>query len=490
MIYPSKSVTPGNSTAGPSALSASSEPWRWRATEISAAVRAGHVSSVEVVESVYARIESVNPSLNAIVHMDRDQALASAAVIDEQRRQGRAMGPLSGVPVSIKLNVDVRGEATTNGTPLWKSRIAPEDSAVVTNLRRAGAIVIGRTNTPPHSFRWFTENTIHGRTTNPWASAVTSGGSSGGAGVSVAAGMCPIAHGTDIAGSIRYPAYVNGVVGLRATPGRIPAYHPTTPQRFFGLQSMSAQGPLTHSIADARVALEAMANGGGVDPLWVDARMHFGDDCLPVRVALVDEIDGVDLEPPVFDALRKAASALAAAGYQVERVRMPNLERGVKIWQQIVMTECRFGMIAAADAIGDPNISTFVHNMARCAPEVDLAGYAQALAERDNMRREWCEQFAEYPLALLPTSCHMPLPWGADLGTVADMKSLMMVQSPLIAVAASGLPGLHVPTGVVDGLPVGVQLVAGSFREMRLLHAGEIIEAECGILNEMRWACE
>lgn len=490
MIHSGKTATPGKRVARPSHVPASGEPWRWRATEISAAVRAGHVSSVEVVESVYARIERVNPSLNAIVHMDRDHALASAAAIDEQRRQGKAMGPLAGVPVSIKLNVDVRGQATTNGTPLWKARIAPDDSAVVTNLRRAGAIVIGRTNTPPHSFRWFTENPLHGRTTNPWTSAVTSGGSSGGAGVSIAAGMCPIAHGTDIAGSIRYPAYVNGVVGLRATPGRIPAYHPTTPQRFFGLQSMSAQGPLTHTIADARLALEAMADGGGMDPLWVDARMHFDDDCLPVRVALVDEIDGVELEPPVLDALRKAAGALAAAGYRVERVRMPNLERGVSIWEQIVMTECGFGMIAAVDAIGDPDISTAVHNMARCSPGVDLAGYARAIADRDTMRREWCEQFAKYPLALMPTSCHLPLPWGADLGTVADMKALMAVQSPLIAVAASGLPGLHVPTGVADDRPVGVQLVAGSFREMRLLHAGEIIEAECGTLNEMRWERE
>ncbi|MBF6989052.1 amidase [Cupriavidus sp. IK-TO18] len=471
-------------------LPTSSEPWRWHATEISAAIHAGHVSSAEVVESVYARIESVNPSLNAIVHMDRDRALASAAIIDRQRSQGRAMGPLSGVPVSIKLNVDVQGEATTNGTPLWKARIAPDDSAVVTNLRRAGAIVIGRTNTPPHSFRWFTENTLHGRTTNPWMSSVTSGGSSGGAGVCVAAGMGPIAHGTDIAGSIRYPAYVNGVVGLRATPGRIPAHHPTTPQRFFGLQAMSAQGPLARSIADARLALEAMAAGGGVDPLWVDSRMHYGDDRAPVRVALVDEIRGVELDPPVLDALRKAAAALTAAGYQVERVSMPDLDRGVDIWQRIVMTECKFGMIAAADAIGDPNISISVHNMARCAPEVDLAGYAQAIADRDNFRREWCERFAQYPLALLPTSCHAPLPWGSDLGSVAEMKALLRVQSPLIAVAASGLPGLHVPTGVADGLPVGVQLVAGSFREMRLLNAGEIIETECGHLNEVRWTQE
>lgn len=462
-------------------------PWCWTAVEVRDAVRNGDISCVEMVESVYARIDAVNPTVNAIVHMDRARALKDAAALDAARQAGHELGPLAGVPVSIKLNVDVAGEATSNGTPLWRDRVATADGDVVTNLRRAGAIVIGRSNAPPHSFRWFTETPLHGRTHNPWSAAVTSGGSSGGAGVAVASGMGPIAHGTDIAGSIRYPAYVNGVVGLRATTGRIPAFQGTAPQRFFGLQSMSAQGPLTRRVADARLALQAMANDGGIDPLWVDARLHYDDDDTPVRVALIDEVPGSEIDPAIHAALQGAARVLTDAGYTVERAAAPDLARGVEIWSRIVMTECRLGMIAAVDALGDPTIATPVHNMAACAPDVDLAGYAQAIAARDEMRRQWGAFFQRYPLVLMPTSCRLPLPWGADQGTVEEMRQLMAVQSPLMAVAVCGLPGLHIPTGVHHGLPMGVQLVVPAFREMRMLRAGERLEAAYGSLNEPRW---
>ncbi|WP_051974669.1 amidase family protein [Cupriavidus necator] len=461
--------------------------WRWSGAEISASVRRGDVSAVEVVESVYARIAAVNPVINGIVHMDRERALVDAGALDRRRQAGDSLGPLAGVPVSIKLNVDVAGEATSNGNPLWLDRIAEADSGVVSNLRRAGAVVIGRTNTPPHSFRWFTENPAYGRTRNPWSSGVTSGGSSGGAGAAVASGMGPIAHGTDIAGSIRYPAYVNGVVGLRATTGRIPGYQATAPQRFFGLQAMSAQGPLARTVSDARLALEAMASDGGMDPVWVDARLNYKDDETPTHVALVDEIGGIDISPEIRQALSSAAAALTNAGYTVERIALPDLIRGMELWESIVMTECRLGMLAAVDAIGDATISTPVHNMAACAPEPSLAGYAKAIASRDDMRRQWNILFQRYPLVLMPTSCCAPLPWGADQGSVEEMRRLLEVQSPLMAVAVCGLPGLHVPTGLSQGLPVGVQLVAPAFREMRLLHAGAMIEAAHGTLIHHLW---
>ena len=461
--------------------------WRWSGAEIAAAVCRGDVSAVEVVESVYARIAAVNPMINGIVHMDREHALTDAGALDRRRQAGDPLGPLAGVPVSIKLNVDVAGEATSNGNPLWLDRIAEADSGVVSNLRRAGAVVIGRTNAPPHSFRWFTENPIYGRTHNPWSPAVTSGGSSGGAGAAVASGMGPIAHGTDIAGSIRYPAFVNGVVGLRATTGRIPGFQATAPQRFFGLQAMSAQGPIARTVSDARLGLEAMASDGGIDPVWVDARLNYDDDETPTRVALVDEIRGIDISPEIQQALSSAAAALIDGGYTVERVALPDLKRGMELWESIVMSECNLGMLAAVDAIGDATISTPVRNMAACAPVPSLAGYAAAIASRDEMRRSWNILFQRHPLVLMPTSCRQPLPWGADQGSVDEMRRLLEIQSPLMAVAVCGLPGLHVPTGLSQGLPVGVQLVAPAFREMRLLHAGAMIEAAHGTLTQQLW---
>ncbi|MEM5454632.1 amidase [Paraburkholderia phytofirmans] len=467
------------------------EIWRWRAVDIAAQVRAGSVSCAEVLQAFHQRIDSINPRLNAIVHADRKQAIETANRADDLLRTApHEAGILHGVPLTIKLNVDVAGEATTNGVPAYAARVAPADSSVVANLRNAGANIIGRSNVPPFSFRWFTDNPLHGRTLNPWREDITSGGSSGGAGVSVATGMCALAHGTDIAGSIRYPAYVNGVVGLRTTPGRVPAYHPTTGHRFYGLQSMSAQGPLARSVTDVLLGLRAMIAADTRDPTWVDARLEHPDDFAPVKVALIDEIPGTSVCAEIKAALQQAATALAAAGYIVERALPPVIEQCVEVWQSIVMTESRLGMIAGVDAIGDADIKRSVHNMADCGPTVDLNGYVRAIARRDVLRRKWNEFLGRYPIALLPVSCRLPQTWGADLGTVDEMRALVAAQSPLIATAALGLPGISVPTGLSGGLPVGVQLVADSFRELRLLTAASVIESNVGVTSALDYRAD
>jgi amidase len=188
-----------------------SEPlWRWPAYRLTAAIRAGAVSAREAAVSALDRVQAVNPALNAIVDVLPDEALAAADAADAARRRGDTLGPLHGVPVTVKVNVDLRGRATTNGVVAFKDNIASEDSPVVANLRRAGAVIIGRTNTPAFSVRWFTENDLHGRTHNPWSRAHTPGGSSGGASSAVAAGMGAIAHGNDLAGSVRYPRIAPG----------------------------------------------------------------------------------------------------------------------------------------------------------------------------------------------------------------------------------------------------------------------------------------
>ena len=163
------------------------------------------------------------------------------------------------MPVTVKVNVDLKGQATTGGVPANRDAVAVEDNPVVANLRRAGAVILGQTNTPEFSFRWFTENPLHGRTLNPWDPALTPGGSSGGAAAAVASGMCPIAHGNDIAGSVRYPAYACGVAGLRPTAGRIPSYDASDAQgRGLSSQVMSVEGPLARRVRDLRLALAAM----------------------------------------------------------------------------------------------------------------------------------------------------------------------------------------------------------------------------------------
>ena len=248
-----------------------SELWTFDATEIADGVRTRRFSAREAAESALARIDSVNGALNAVVDRFDDEALAAADAVDAAVARGDNPGPLGGVPVTVKVNVDQKGRATTNGLRLQKDLIAEADNPVVANLRRGGAVIVGRTNCPAFSIRWFTRNSLHGATLNPRAPGRTPGGSSGGASSAVAAGMGAVAHGTDIAGSIRYPAYACGVHGLRPTVGRIPVYNASGPDRHIGGQITSVSGPLARSMGDLRIAVEAMAAPDPRDPWYVPA---------------------------------------------------------------------------------------------------------------------------------------------------------------------------------------------------------------------------
>jgi amidase len=199
--------------------------WQWSAVETAAAIRSGAISAVETVEAHLARMHAVNPRLNAVVVDLGEDALKAAHAADKQRAKGGELGLLHGVPITIKENVDYEGRPNFNGVPANKDLVAPSDSPVVRNLKKAGAIVLGLTNTPEFSFRGFTDNPLHGLTLNPWDPNITCGGSSGGAGSAVAAGIGTIAHGNDIGGSLRWPAHCNGVATIKPTQGRIPAFN-------------------------------------------------------------------------------------------------------------------------------------------------------------------------------------------------------------------------------------------------------------------------
>ena len=225
------------------------ELWRLDATDLAAQIRSGRASARDATAACLGRLEAVNPQLNAIVHVLADEAMAAAAAADEAQARGEALGPLHGVPATIKIVADQKGCATDNGVAMFKSLIAKEDAPVVANLRRAGAILVGRTAAPAFSMRAMTSSVLHGQTYNPWNPGVTCGGSSGGAAAGLAAGIGAIAHGSDIGGSIRWPAYCNGVVGLRTSLGRIPSFNPTARNgRNIASQMMAVAGPLTLSL--------------------------------------------------------------------------------------------------------------------------------------------------------------------------------------------------------------------------------------------------
>jgi amidase len=292
--------------------------------------------------------------------------------------------------------------------------------------------------------------------------------------------MCALAHGTDIAGSIRYPAYVCGVVGLKPTPGRIPALNPTVERRFMGLQLFSSQGLLARRVEDVELGVRSMARDGHMDPTWTDVCLDFDDDTQPVRVALVDSVPGARVAPEVRAALSQAAEALENAGYSVEAASPPDLTQALDLWLTIVMTEVDLWMMSAVDATNDPAIISSVRSMLACAPSRDPYAYAKALAQRDVLRQEWARFLKQYPIVLMPTSCRAPMLWDEDLQGVDKMRQLLLDQSTLIGPAAMSLPGLNVPIGMSDGRPVGVQLLGAAFRERRLLVAGRTLEQACG----------
>lgn len=243
-----------------------SELWQLSACKIAEKVGSREISASEIVADTLQRLSVVNPLINAVVQEMPDQALDDARSLDDRITRGEKPGRLAGVPVTIKVNVDQQGFATTNGLQLQNSLVAEIDSPVVANLRKQGAIVVGRTNTPAFSLRWFTRNSLHGQTLNPHNSNLTPGGSSGGAAAATASGIGAIGHGTDIAGSVRYPAYACGLHGLRPSLGRIPAVNFAAPDRHIGGQLMAVSGPLARTVEDVKRAFEAMAEKDARDP--------------------------------------------------------------------------------------------------------------------------------------------------------------------------------------------------------------------------------
>lgn len=452
-----------------------SELWRKSASDLARLVARKEVSAVEVAEDALRRLDAVNPYLNAIVEHRPTEVLEQARRIDARLAQGEDCGPLAGVPVTIKVNTDQAGYATTNGLRLQRDLVAREDSPLVANLRRAGAVLLGRTNTPAFSLRWFTRNSLHGHTRNPRDPAITPGGSSGGAAAGLAAGVGAIAHGTDIGGSIRYPAYACGVHGLRPTLGRIPAWNSSGADRHIGGQLMAVSGPLARTIADVRLGLQVMSARDIRDPWWVD--VPFAGPPTAKRAALCLRPDGMAVQPEVIAAVTDAARRLEAAGWTVEEVPSPPLLEPARTQAILWLAEFRRAGRSALEREADPDASFVFEQMEALCPVPDLEGFMDALQRRNGFLRTWMTFFERYPVVLMPVSGELPFRDNEDVESPACFRRIMDAQLPQIGLPLMGLPGLSVATGLVGRIPVGVQLVAGRYREDLLLAAGEAIEA-------------
>jgi amidase len=452
------------------------ELWELSATALADLIRAKEISARDAAQAALARLDAVNPLINAVVDHRPEDVLRQADEIDRAIAQGEVFGPLAGVPVTVKVNADQAGFATTNGTILQKDLIAVEDGSVVQNLRRAGAVILGRTNTPAFSLRWFTSNLLHGETKNPHDPALTPGGSSGGAAAAVTTGIGHLAQGTDIAGSIRYPAYACGVHGLRPSLGRVPNYNPSGPERGIGAQLTAVAGPIGRTIADLRLGLAVLSGADHRDVWWLPAPLEGPPK--PRHAAFCLRPAGMDIAPEVETALLDAAHRLRRAGWNVEQVEdLPPLREAADLQAQLWLGADYESWLDLATRDGDPGALAVLHGVKSMVKTFDAKTLDTILRRRATLTRQWQQLLENHPIILLPVSAELGFPDQLDRQGDAGFQRVWQAQLTQLALPFFGLPALAISTRFAGTTPVGVQILAGRFREDLCLDAGAAIEA-------------
>jgi len=454
------------------------ELWRLSASEVARLIKTRKVSAREVADAALQRLDAVNPKINAIVDCRPELVRDQADRVDSMLAGGNDPGPLAGVPVTIKINTDQAGFATSNGSRLQENLVAKFNSPVVDNLVRTGAVLLGRSNAPTFALRWFTTNLLYGgtHTYNPRDRGLTPGGSTGGGAAAVATGIGHIALGTDIGGSVRYPAYACGVHGLRPSLGRVPFYNASSPEPTIGGQVMHVVGPLARTVEDLRLALSAMSAPDSRDPWWVPAPPEGRPS--PLRAAICQRPSGRKVAPEVEASVLDAGRRLVDAGWTVEEIDdTPPLNESAEVQEWLWLADGFEELAEAVGRDGDPGAMALVAAMRPRTKTYPADAIARALVERATVVRQWQVFLNGYAVLVIPVSAELPFPDGLDLQGVESFQRVWDSQFLMRATPALGLPILAISTGLVGQSPVGVQIVAGRFREDLCLHAGEAIEA-------------
>jgi amidase len=462
-------------------VSAATETWKMGASELARAIAARRLSSREVVEAHLNRIDAINGQVNAVTSVLREEALAAADLADRNLAGGGAVGPLHGVPMGVKENIDVRGSATTQGARALANALAPVDAPSIAGLRRAGAIPIARTNLPDFGLRWHTDSGLHGATRNPWDGTRTPGGSSGGDAAALASGMIPLGNGNDYGGSLRWPAQCCGITSIRPSRGRVAQASSTSPgDPPLTLQMFAVEGPMARRVEDVRLALEAMSGPDPRDPSWAPAPLEGPAPARPVRVAFTADPGGTGVHPDVADGVRKAARALEQAGYAVEEVEPPAVEEAASLWNLLVTAELRMMVWPSIRDMVSAGAASFMEPFLADAPECTFEQYMSGFAERNRIAREWSLFFERYPLVLGPVSTDPPFLVGLDLEGAEASSRIFRSMRLVVLVNLLGLPAAAVPVGVANGLPLGVQIAGSMYREDLCLDAANAIEEQLG----------
>jgi amidase len=465
--------------------------WRLGACELAEGIRQKRFSCVDVMESIVGRIGALNPELNAIVYDYSDEALLAAESAHRAVMQGANLGPLHGIPVTIKENVDVKGTPTPNGVAALESVIAPAHAPLVQNLLDAGAIIVGRTNTPELSMRATTDNPLHGRTKNPWDHEASPGGSSGGASAAAAAGFGPIHHGNDIGGSLRFPSFACGLATVKPTNSRIPAYNPSqTVERGMLAQLMSVQGVMCREVRDVRLAMRPMIAGDPRDPWWVPVPFDGPPPPRPIKVAFTKEAHGYPIHPEIVRALERAAGYLQDAGYAVEEVATPSILEPAEEWFDVAVHEIHETLGPTVAAHGSDTIHRIFDYIGRIGSPIGREDYGARIAARTALTRRWNIFLAEHPLVLCPFMMRELYPWDYDQRGFEETEDIFRSAIWSVGVNYLSLPAGLAPIGLIGGLPAGVQIIGQRYREDLILDALEAIEQRVGVLVHQLWQRE
>jgi Asp-tRNA(Asn)/Glu-tRNA(Gln) amidotransferase A subunit family amidase len=448
-------------------------------------IREKKISAVELVNAHLAKIDRLNPKLNAFVHVDPERVRRESHDADVALNGGKPLGPLHGVPISIKSSLDVAGLRCEAGTRLRAGHIATQDAPLVVRLRNAGAIVLGVTNTPELLMAWETDNVLYGRTNSPWDLERTPGGSSGGEAAAIAAGMSPGGVGSDGGGSIRVPAHFSGICGLKPTPGRIPAtgHFPASGGPF---ALIGVVGPMARTVADVKVMFEVMQGPDDGDTCAAPVRLRWpsDDEVRKLRIGYFEDDGRTPVSPEIRAAVRTAAEALRGAGFQVEPFRPDGLEETRVLWKKFFVAAG--GMLIRPMFHGrehdlSPMLKEFLE-WSRAEPPLTGESLLEAWIGRDTLRVNFLAQTQRYPILLCPAAAipafrHGERSWTVEGKTVNYLDAWSYTEWFNLL----GNPTVVVPVShSTEGLPIGVQIVGRPWEEEQVLAVAEVMEKQCG----------
>ena len=448
------------------------------ATKLAELIRTREVSPVEVMKAHLDRIEAINPKVNAVVTIVFD-ALKSAKDAEAAVLREDELGPLHGVPFTVKDSIDTAKVLTQRGSPIFKGRKPETDATSVARLKKAGGILLAKTNLPEFSYGIESDNLLTGRTKNPWNLDLTPGGSSGGESAAIAAGMSPLGLGTDLAISVRGPAAHTGIVSLKATHGLVPmtGIWPREPRRFWHV------GPMARSIRDLSLAFSQLAGPDGQDG-YSSSAISFDNGIgssnkRPLRVGWLVEPGFGPIDREVAATVQAAAAALKDVGHTVESVRIPALERdfALDVFTRLHVLEMKpgFGETTAGrreDEIGD--MARFMLGL----PDTPAADYIDAVQGAERLRDGYAEYFQKYDVLLTPVLPTPSFKHGQEEllinGQTIGAMGIMNITSHL---SVTGLPGVSMRFGTSkEGMPIGVQIVGSWQAESTILHIASLLE--------------